>query len=83
MQIVMLIKIGASKIRLQKKKKGSSECMITAITTTCHQEEESAGLVHNYCLRCGRKLKNDRYKKLGYGPVCLKKIEQNKFKKLF
>ena len=26
-----------------------------------------------YCKRCGRKLKDEKSKKLGYGPNCIKK----------
>jgi hypothetical protein len=28
---------------------------------------------HEYCLRCGRKLKNPEARRLGYGKVCLEK----------
>ena len=30
---------------------------------------------HEYCLRCGRKLKTPEARKIGYGPTCLKKLE--------
>ena len=30
------------------------------------------------CLRCGRKLKSDKAKQLGYGESCYKKISFNK-----
>ena len=29
---------------------------------------------HDYCLRCGRKLKNPEARQKGYGPVCERKI---------
>lgn len=40
---------------------------------------------YSHCLRCGRKLKNEKAKKIGYGVVCWKKAqcERKKFKKLF
>lgn len=31
---------------------------------------------YNYCLRCGRKLKNPKARQAGYGDVCLAKIQQ-------
>ena len=31
---------------------------------------------HEYCLRCGRKLKNPEARLLGYGVVCYQKIKQ-------
>jgi hypothetical protein len=31
---------------------------------------------YNYCLRCGRKLKNPKARQAGYGDVCLVKIQQ-------
>ena len=40
---------------------------------------------YNYCLRCGRRLKNPEYKKLGYGKICYEKskveIEERKVRK--
>ena len=40
---------------------------------------------YTYCLRCGRRLKNEKAKKIGYGVVCEKKIrnENNKSRRLF
>lgn len=39
---------------------------------------------YSHCLRCGRKLKNEKAKQIGYGVVCEKKIKvEHKFKKLF
>ena len=38
---------------------------------------------HKYCLRCGRKLKNPKYRERGYGEVCWKKIKDVKKRKLF
>lgn len=40
---------------------------------------------HAHCLRCGRKLKNPIARQLGYGTVCMKKVQEHnkKFKKLF
>ena len=31
---------------------------------------------YKYCLRCGRKLKNENARKIGYGPVCEKKSKK-------
>lgn len=33
---------------------------------------------YQYCLRCGRKLKNSKARKLGYGIICYKKSKQKK-----
>lgn len=39
---------------------------------------------HDYCLRCGRKLKSPDARKIGYGVICLKKLDVvNKKKPLF
>jgi len=40
---------------------------------------------YTHCLRCGRKLKNEKAKKIGYGVVCERKIrnENNKNRRLF
>ena len=39
---------------------------------------------YNYCLRCGRKLKNPEARQLGYGSICYKKIKNKLLiKKLF
>lgn len=37
---------------------------------------------HEFCKRCGRKLKNPDARKLGYGAVCFKKM-QSSGKRLF
>lgn len=37
---------------------------------------------HEYCLRCGRKLKNPEARERGYGNICYKKV-QFTGKKLF
>ena len=29
---------------------------------------------HEFCLRCGRKLKDPQMRKLGYGMICYKKL---------
>ena len=46
------------------------------------QEEKEKTKEHEYCLRCGRKLKNPDARILGYGIICYKKqrTEQNKNK---
>lgn len=39
---------------------------------------------HEFCLRCGRKLKNPNARAIGYGSVCLRKIKEiEKVTKLF
>ena len=37
---------------------------------------ETGGSEHNHCNRCRRRLKNPKYRKIGYGAVCLRKILQ-------
>lgn len=36
---------------------------------------------HEYCLRCGRKLKNQDARLLGYGTICYKKSRTDSTKK--
>ena len=31
---------------------------------------------HEFCLRCGRKLKNLKAREIGLGPVCARKLRQ-------
>ena len=38
---------------------------------------------HEYCLRCGRRLKNLNARLIGYGSVCQKKMKHAEIKKLF
>lgn len=40
---------------------------------------------HEFCLRCGRKLKNLKAREIGLGPVCARKLKQEneQSKKLF
>ena len=38
---------------------------------------------YEYCLRCGRKLKNEEARIKGYGIVCEKKLKQECKKRLF
>lgn len=38
---------------------------------------------HEFCLRCGRKLKNPRARARGYGIICEKKLRKTDTKKLF
>lgn len=40
--------------------------------------------VYTHCLRCGRKLKTEESKKIGYGKICLEKAKKSsQIKKLF
>ena len=36
---------------------------------------------HEFCLRCGRKLKSTKARELGYGPVCFK-LKDTRFHKI-
>lgn len=38
---------------------------------------------HDYCLRCGRRLKNPEARERGYGTVCFKKLQIQMINKLF
>ena len=39
---------------------------------------------HEYCLRCGRKLKNPKAREKGFGAICERKIKQEEnAKRLF
>ena len=41
-------------------------------------------LRYNRCLRCGRKLKTDEARQVGYGTICMKKMQsEKKVKRLF
>ena len=37
-------------------------------------DQLSTNTDHEFCLRCGRKLKNPNARAIGYGAVCLRKI---------
>lgn len=30
---------------------------------------------YKYCLRCGRRLRNEEARTIGYGKICLKRVE--------
>lgn len=36
---------------------------------------------YEFCLRCGRKLKNENYRKVGLGKVCLAKSKSEKIQR--
>ena len=38
---------------------------------------------HEFCLRCGRKLRNPQAREIGYGAVCLRKMRTEKSHQLF
>lgn len=38
---------------------------------------------HDYCLRCGRRLKNPEARERGYGVVCFRKLQISMTNKLF
>ena len=38
---------------------------------------------HEFCLRCGRKLKNPQARELGYGSICYRKLKTDGISKLF
>ena len=50
-----------------------------------HDEYIKCPYQHSHCLRCGRKLKSDTAKHLGYGKICWQKVQNDKkkYKKLF
>lgn len=76
-------KIGVIMTKIRKLKKKDKKPMIGTITTIYHQEEEREKLMHSYCLRCGKKLKNIEYRKIGYGPICYQKVNVKNNIKLF
>ena len=45
-------------------------------------KSEETAKEHEFCKRCGRKLRNPEARKLGYGAVCFKKM-QSSGKRLF
>ena len=36
---------------------------------------------YNYCLRCGKRLKSAKYRKIGLGPTCYKKAQKESQKR--
>ena len=38
---------------------------------------------HEFCLRCGRRLRNPQTREIGYGAICYKKIQTEKSRQLF
>lgn len=38
---------------------------------------------HEFCLRCGRKLKNPEAREVGYGMICKRKLQIDNVKRLF
>ena len=38
---------------------------------------------HEYCLRCGRKLRSEKSRVIGYGAVCEAKMKTEKSRQLF
>ena len=42
-----------------------------------------AKVEHEYCMRCGRKLKNPIARNIGYGQVCLRKLSVETSSRLF
>lgn len=38
---------------------------------------------HEFCLRCGRKLRNPDARQVGYGAVCLRKMKVERSRQLF
>lgn len=38
---------------------------------------------HEYCLRCGRKLKKPETRKIGYGIICARKMKVEESQRLF
>lgn len=51
---------------------------------TCESKGVAVTELHETCIRCGRKLKNQKSKELGFGIVCWQKWqEEHDIKKLF
>jgi len=46
-------------------------------------KEKEHKKIYQKCLRCGRVLKRQENKELGYGPSCYKKMKNKKERKLF
>lgn len=38
---------------------------------------------HEFCLRCGRKLRSNESRIIGYGAICLQKVKQKQKTSLF
>ena len=38
---------------------------------------------HEFCLRCGRRLKNPVAREIGYGAICQKKLDTSAINRLF
>lgn len=60
-----------------------SEKKGTIIQTTGFQNHGDVEREYNYCLRCGKHLKTPEARKIGYGPVCLKKVKYSMGRRLF
>ena len=46
-------------------------------------EQKEPKKLYLRCLRCGKKLKKQEYKEIGYGPICYEKVKNKKERKLF
>lgn len=58
------------------------ESMMSTKTIGSPRENENGG-EHEYCIRCGRKLKNAESRKLGLGKVCEMKWKLQQTNRLF
>lgn len=58
------------------------EKMMSMLTIRSPKEDEN-GAEHEYCIRCGRKLKNAESRKLGLGKVCEMKWKLQQTNRLF
>jgi len=48
-----------------------------------HVNDMAIDKEYEYCLRCGRKLKNPDARKIGYGKICKEKMKTEQSRKLF
>ncbi len=46
-------------------------------------DQKSTNTDHEFCLRCGRRLRNPDARMLGYGAVCYRKARTEKSRRLF
>ena len=47
------------------------------------KENKTTDKEYQFCLRCGRTLKNDKAMQLGYGQICLRKMKSRQKNRLF
>ena len=68
---------------LMKSEMKKSEKKSMIIQKIGSQNQDGVEREYNYCLRCGKHLKTPEARKIGYGPVCLKKVKYSVGRRLF